>query len=355
MTAAQFQARIKKREIAPAYLFLGTEAYQRRICREALLRTLLDEAGRENGVTRYDLNEAALAEVIDDARALSLFASERVILAANAEGALPKGRASEESEPDEGGTGGRADLLAAYMKDPTPGVVLVFDCARYELEGEDKAKVERVRKFYSAVRDTLELRRYPVEEAAAEAERLANRAGLTIEADAMALLIESLAADMARIAVEIEKLALYAGGARAITTGDIGALVPDARATTIFALVGALGRRDRARSLQLLDTLTKEGEYLPLALAFLAGQFRLALAAKEAGLRSPQQIQGHFSRLGVPVWSSRAEQVYQTVSKFSTAQLSRGIELVYEADRGLRSPRPDDRTVIEQFVMALTS
>ena len=64
----------------------------------------------------------------------------------------------------------------------------------------------------------------------------------------MALLIESLAADMARIAVEIEKLALYAGNGRSITTDDIAALVPDARATTIFALVGALGRRDRARS-----------------------------------------------------------------------------------------------------------
>ena len=352
MTPAQFLARMKKREIAPAYLFLGTEAYQRRICREALLGGVLGEAERENAVTRYDLGDAALAEVIDDARALSLFACERVILAANAEAALPMGRASEEAE-EEGG--GRGDLLAAYMKDPTPGVVLVFDCARYDFQGEDKAKLDRVRKFYAAVADTVDLRRYAVEDAAAEAERLAQRAGLAIEPDALALLIESLAADVARIAVEIEKLALYAGRNRSITVDDIGALVPDARATTIFALVGALGRRDRARSLAVLDTLTKEGEYLPLALAFLAGQFRLALAAKEAALRSPQQIQAHFNRLGVPVWGTRAEQVYQTVSKFSKQQLARAIELIYEADRGLRSPRPDDRTVMERFVMALTA
>jgi DNA polymerase-3 subunit delta len=201
----------------------------------------------------------------------------------------------------------------------------------------------------------LELRRYAVEEAVREAERLAQRAGLAIGPDAMALLIESLAADMARIAVEIEKLALYASGGRGITADDIAALVPDARATTIFALVGALGRRDRKRSLEVLDTLTKEGEYLPLALAFLAGQFRLALAAKEAGLRSSQQIQAHFNRLGVPVWGTRAEQVYQTVSKFSKEQLARGLELVYQADRGLRDARPDDRTIMERFVMALTA
>jgi DNA polymerase-3 subunit delta len=353
MTPAQFLGRMKKRDLAPAYLFAGVEAYQRRACREALFVAALGDADRENAVTRYDLNESELAEVLDDARSLSLFAPERVILARNADAALPKGRVAD--EPDEEAPRGQADLLAGYLRDPSPGVVLVFDCDRYDLEGEDKAKLDRVRKFYAAIRETVELRRYTVEDAAAEAAGLAQRAGLKIEPDAMALLIESLAADVARIAIEIEKLALYAGQGRAITTDDIGALVPDARATTIFALVGALGRRDRARALAVLDTLTKEGEYLPLALAFLAGQFRLALAAKEAGLRSPQQIQAHFTRAGLPVWSSRAEQVYQTVSKFSVEQLQRGMQLVYEADKGLRDARPDDRLVMERFVMALTA
>jgi DNA polymerase-3 subunit delta len=344
---------MKKRDFAPAYLFAGTEAYQRRACREALLTAALGDADRDNAVTRYDLNESELAEVIDDARSLSLFASDRVILVRNAEAALPKGRAAEESE-EESPRGG-ADLLAGYLRDATPGVVLVFDCERYDLEGEDKAKLDRVRKFYAAIRDTVEMRRFSVEDAAAEVTNLAKRANLEIEPDAVALLIDSLAADVARIAVEIEKLSLYAGPGRSVTTEDIGALVPDARATTIFALVGALGRRDRTRALAVLDTLTKQGEYLPLALAFLAGQFRLALAAKEAGLRSPQQIQTHFTRAGIPVWSSRAEQVYQTVSKFSGEQLRRGVQLVYEADKGLRDARPDDRIVMERFVLELTA
>ena len=354
MTSGQFLSRMKKREIAPAYLFVGSEAYQRRICRETLLRAALGDADRDNAVTRYDLSEVDLVEVIDDARALSLFASDRVILVRGAELVLPKGKLAEESE-EESPRGGQADELAAYMKDPSPGVTLVFDCERFDLEGEDKARVDRVRKFYSAIHETVEFRRYSVEDAAVEAARLVERAGLAIESDAMALLIESLAADVARIAVEIEKLSLYAGPGRTVTMEDIAALVPDARSTNVFVLVGALGRRDRARALAVLDTLVRDGEYLPLALAFLAGQFRLALAAKEAGLRSPQQIQAHFTRNGVAVWSSRAEQVYQTVSKFSSEQLKRGMRLVYEADKGLRDARPDDRIVMERFVMELTA
>ena len=46
-----------------------------------------------------------------------------------------------------------------------------------------------------------------------------------------------------------------------------------------------------------------------LALAFLSTQFRMALVAREAGLKSSQQIQGHFSRMGVPMWGSRADQI----------------------------------------------
>ena len=51
MTPAQFLARMKKGEIAPAYLFLGPEAYQRRHLREALLALRCD-ADRDNAVTR---------------------------------------------------------------------------------------------------------------------------------------------------------------------------------------------------------------------------------------------------------------------------------------------------------------
>ena len=129
MTPAQFLARMKRGEVAPAYLFAGTEAYQRKRAREALLKAALGQADRDNALVQYDLSETALAEVIDDARALSLFAAERVIFAGNAEAALPRARADEEAEEGEG-PGGSADALAAYLKNPTPGVVLVFDAAR---------------------------------------------------------------------------------------------------------------------------------------------------------------------------------------------------------------------------------
>ena len=345
MTAAQFLARLKK-GAPPAVLLLGPEAYERRRIKEALMAVF-----PEGAVTQHDLSEMALAEALDDARSLSLFAAERLVWVVNAEAALPRAR----SEDEEGeAAAGDPSPLAAYMKDPTPGLALVFEAARFDFEGDDKRKQERVRKFYGAVLEVVELRRYSSQDAHSEAEALARRAGLRLDPAALDLLVEALGADIARIAVEIEKLALYAGN-RLLTAEDIAALAPEARATTIFALVNALGRRDRARALEILDTLTREGEYLPLALAFLSTQFRLALTAREAGLKSPQQIQGHFTRMGEPMWGSRAEQVYQTASKFGKPQLERAMKLIFEADRGLRDTRPDDRVIMEQFVLKLTA
>ena len=62
-----------------------------------------------------------------------------------------------------------------------------------------------------------------------------------------------------------------------------------------------------------------------------------------------------ISKLGIPMWGSRAEQLAQTMGKFTREQLERGMKLIFEADRALRSPRPDDRIVMESFVAALTA
>lgn len=345
MTAAQFLSRVKKGDLPPAALLLGPEAYHRRRIKQVL-------TGAAGAITEHDLTDTGLAEVLDDARSLSLFASERLIWVVNGEAALPRGRSDDDGETAEGS--GDPGPLAAYLCDPTPGVTLIFEAIRHDFEGDDKRKQERVRKFFAAIPDVIELRRFPAHEARLEAQSLVKQAGFRMDAAALDLLVEALGADVARIAVEIEKLALYAGN-RTVGVEEVTALVPDARTTTIFALVNALGRRDRARSLEILDTLTKEGEYLPLALAFLSTQFRMALVAREAGLKSAQQIQGHFSRMGVPMWGSRAEQVYQTVAKFSKTQLQAAIKLIFNADRGLRDARPDDRVVMERLVLELTA
>lgn len=344
MTPEAFLERLHKSGPAPAYLFLGPEPYQRERCRRALIDAVLPTEARESGFTRHDLDQISLAAALDDARSLSLFAAERIVWLAGAEAAVPR------VESEHGDAAGLAD----YLREPTPATVLVIEASRYAFDGDDKTRLERVQKFYAAIPAQVEFRPFSPEAARATAQMLAKQAGLQIGLAELALLLEATAGDIARIAVEIEKLRLYTG-ARKVTVEDIAALVADGQAATIFALVSALGRGDRTRALEILDTLAREGEYMPLALTFLATQFRMALAAREANLRNAGQIQAHFNQLGTRIWPERARQIEQTMQAFPKARLERAVVKLYEADRSLRDARPDDRIVMEEMILTLTT
>jgi len=352
MTPEQFLAKIGKQPLASVYLFLGQEGYQRRQCKDALLDKALPGDARADGLTQTDLDERTLAEVIDDARSLSLFARERVIWVASAELALPR-RLTAAAEDDDGGKTPESPLLS-YLKAPTPGTVLVLECSRYDFNGDDKPKMERVEKFFSAVREVVEFRQFTPESSRFLAQQMAKKFQLRIAGAELAALLDSVAGDANRLAAEMEKLSLYVGLERAVTLEDIRALVPNASQSTIFSLVNALGKRDRAAALKSLDVLVREGEYLPLALTFLSSLFRLALAAKEGRVTSGQQAMAFFQRLGVRIWRDRAEQVVATAGAFSQKHLMQAVEAVYETDKKFREGYKDDRLIMETLILAVT-
>lgn len=183
MSPEQFIAQLQRQRPSPAYLFLGAEPYRLQACREALVARVLPPEERAEGLTRFDLAETPLNAVLDDARSLSLFTPRRIIWVSSAETVLPRTRsaAGGEEEGDSGGRSSLAGLLAGYLKDPSPDVVLAFEASRWELEGEDKAKAERVAKFYSPTVTQVELARLTVQEARRLAYDLARQAGLEID------------------------------------------------------------------------------------------------------------------------------------------------------------------------------
>lgn len=355
MTPEQFLRQLKKQGPAPVYLFLGPEAYYRHACRQALTAAALGDEDREQGLMHFDLDSSSLSAVMDDARSMSLFANRRLIWVASAELAVPRGRAAgADSDDEDAPVKGSSAAVDGYIKDPAPGTVIVFECSRFDFDGDDRTKIERVTKFYSSIPNVVEFRPFSMDAARALAQELARSAGVQIGTTEIGLLVDALGGEASRIAAEIEKLSLYAGTERKITAADIGKLVPNAQESTVFELVAALGAGNRVRSLAILDMLVREGEYLPLALSFLATQFRLALVAREARLRTAGDIQSHFTKLGVRMWRDRAEQVRQTVDAFPKEKLETGLKKISATDRALRDARPDDRIVMEDLILALT-
>jgi len=332
---------------APGVLLIGPEIFFRDRCRKAIKQAVLGPNPDESSVVDIDLKEQSVSRLLDETRSLSLFATSRLIIGRNAEGALPRGRGKAANDP--------ADALKAYFRDPTPGVTVVIECTRFDpSDRDDKAKLERVAKMFSAVPQVVELDRLSASDALKGLVLLARKMELDIEHEALAELVEMLGADMARLENELEKLKLFRPDGP-VTRQDLELMTPEARQSGAFELTDALARKDRGRALELVDTLSKSGAYWPMQITLLASLFRQALAVKEIGGRNARALASELGSRGVRIWPSRAEQLAAMASQFSRNGLREALVALFEADRDLRRERPDDRLIVEQLILKLTA
>ncbi len=328
-------------------LLLGPEIFFRDRCRKALKQAVLGEDAGEEGLIDIDLKEQPVTRLLDETRSFSLFATSRLIIGRNAEGALPSGRGKSANDP--------SAALKDYFKDPTPGVTVLFECTRFDpADRDDKAKLERVAKMFASAPWVVELHRLSASDALKGCALLAQKMELDIDRDALAELVEMLGADMARLENELQKLKLYRPDGP-VTRQDLELMTPEARQSGAFELTDALARKDRGRALELIDTLSKTGAYWPMQITLLASLFRQALAVKELGGRNPNALSSELSRRGVRIWPSRAQQLAGMAAQFTREGLREALVALFEADRDLRRERPDDRVILEQLVLRLTA
>jgi DNA polymerase-3 subunit delta len=121
--------------------------------------------------------------------------------------------------------------------------------------------------------------------------RRAKASGATLSREAARLLVESLGSDLRPLALEVDKLATYAGQGGQISVETVRALTPVARQGYIFDLTDALARRDRARALTLLHELLAQGESPLGIVAITASQTRAMLKVKSLGERGVRPFQ----------------------------------------------------------------
>jgi DNA polymerase-3 subunit delta len=107
--------------------------------------------------------------------------------------------------------------------------------------------------------------------------------GSKIETKALKMLAEYVGSDLWRMNMEIEKLIAYsaARGNNIITENDVNLLVNEKGEENIFALIDALGAKNKKLILKLLEDQIKSGVNELYILKMLVRQFRILLQIKE--------------------------------------------------------------------------
>lgn len=240
--------------LAPVYFITGDETLLVEEAAEAVLAAAWANGFSERSVLHAE-GSFSWHELAADAASLSLFA-ERKILDLRNPGAKFDKDASE--------------VLRAYCARPPEDNLLLIRSPR--IDGRQKSAA-----WFKAIDQAgVIVQVWPV--GAAELPRWlkarAARAGLALEADALAYLAERVEGNLLAAVQEVEKLKL-AGLAQPVTLAELTAVLEDSARYDTFELLDVVFAGDKARIPRMVHGLRDEGVALFAILGALTSQLRL--------------------------------------------------------------------------------
>lgn len=360
-----FMPALRRESIRPAYLLVGNEMFFHDRFRSALVSLLAPSDLREYSLFDEDLATTPLDDILTRARNASLMAPVQLFFIRNVKDLFGRGGSGEEStgRGSKRKHGNFPENLQTYVREAPPSSVLVFiadhihlpaDTRRISLE--DKGKLKRIEETIGVCAEMLQCARVPERQGAQIAAELAGEHGMRIENEAAQLLVELLGGDLAMVNTEIEKLSLYARQRGQIGCADVETLVTSAQQRSAYDLARALSQQNRAAALESLQRIWEnEGDSIAVPLVFqLSRALKMALILRQQKVRDRSRL---YSVLpdGLRPPSFAADDILQMSMRLPETFLMQGMELLQQADVGIRSNPLSMRLLLEQVVLALTA
>jgi len=251
----------------PAYLVSGDEPLLVSEVVDAIRARARTADFVERKVFFIERANAVWDEVSQEAQALSLFASNRIV-----EIRMPGGKP---------GVAGAAALLRLIESAGTDFLLLIVTGQlEREVQSAEWVQALQLRGAYVPIR-SVERSRLP--------HWLRSRfaaAGLTPDDEAIALLAERSEGNLLAAKQEIDKLALLQPGS-SVTAAEVAASSADSARFDPFQLVDAVRGSDAARALRILGGLKAEGAEVPWILWHLIREIRMPQARAAGSARPP--------------------------------------------------------------------
>lgn len=339
MTPEQAISEAESGEIRPIYLIVGEERHFADQVVKALRAKVT--AGGIEGLNddTMDAPGASADAVLQVARTMPMMASRRWLLARNIESwdAEKKGKKDKKNKSP-------LDAVLDYASKADPSTVLVLVAS----------KLDKRRKLYTVAKkegwlvscETPKRNELP----GWIAERAKTRGNKISRADAD-LLAELAGPELSSVADALERTCLYVGEGQAVTEEAISECVVRLRTASVWELVSAVGRRDAATSIRLLEDVY-DPQDRGLRLIGVLGWATRQLIKFDQGIKDGMSPPDAAKAAGAPPFKSG--ELSQQVRAMPKGALVQWVERLAEADLALKggTKRPP-RAVIEQMVLDL--
>ncbi|MBQ9462996.1 MAG: DNA polymerase III subunit delta [Bacteroidales bacterium] len=240
----------------PVYLLMGDEPFYPELVCQAIIDNCVDEFGKDFNETICYGADVTGEQVVTAARRFPMMADRQLVVVKEAQ--------MMKSLED----------IAIYCNEPLDSTVLVLMLHKASTD-KRKALYKGVQKI-GVVLDSPALRDYEVPR---WIESYYREKGLSIDAEAAALLAESVGTDLSTIAAETEKmLKNLPEGAKSVSTADIEKNVGISRQFSIFELTKELSYRNSPKALKIAAHLGNAARFnMPQAVSALYMHFNRIL------------------------------------------------------------------------------
>jgi DNA polymerase-3 subunit delta len=329
----------------PVYLVLGDETYLAEKVLAALRGAVVTGGLAQFNEQKLVAGETDVDRVLAAAKTVPMMAKQRLVVVRSVERWEPRSQDAEsgDAEPTDTGKTGPLDHLAEYAASPVSTACLVLVAT----------KIHGSRKLVTLARKGgFLVQCEPLARGALPAFilREAQERGHPMEGAVADLLAEIAGPELSSVADGIERLSLYVGPGKPLTEDAIATCIVRMRQSTVWELIGAVGKRDLGPALRALEDVYDPRDRGLRLVGLLAWSVR-QLIKFDVAIRSGASPDEAARRAGAPPFKSG--DLAGQVRRLPSRELERWLLLLAEADLELKGSKRPARSTVEDTIVQM--
>lgn len=311
------------------YVLYGTVDY---LIKKQVENILKENDIEQISISKYNLANELLKDIINDAESISLFTERKAILVENAY-IFTGSNNKKNSEQD-------TILLEKYLENNNSDTVLIFIVNNEKLD--ERKKITKLVKKYGTVKefnhvDTIEIVKTLFD-------------NYQIKEDIIRYLIERVGDNISILSNEIEKIKLYKNDDKIITKEDVENLTSKSPEVNNFKLIDAIISKNKALAIELYEERLKLNEEPIAIIIALANQIRIMYQVKELYLMGHTE---HDIANQLNIHPYRVKLASQNARKYDSNTLLRYLEELANLDINIKTGQVDKELGLELFILGI--
>ena len=310
------------------YLLYGTVDY---LINKTIDKIINDNKIDDFNISKYDLTNCLLTDVINDASSMSLFSDKKIIIVNNAYIFTGTNKKYIEQNTEE---------LENYLNNINDNTILIFTTNNEKLD--ERKKITKLVKKNGIVKDFNSIDNISLVKNLFEDYSISN--------ENVKYLISRVGEDSSLLASEIEKIKIYKNDDKTITHDDITNLTTKSLEANNFKLIDAIISKNKAEAFSLYQDRIKLNEEPIAIIISLANQIRIMYQVKQLYLDG--YTENNIASI-LKIHPYRVKLASQNARKYDSDILLNYLKQLADLDIDIKTGKVDKTLGLELFIIAL--